>query len=66
MADGDGRYDVIVIGAGLVGLATAMALLAQRPGLQLAVLERKLLLAPTRAGTTPASSTPACTTSRTA
>jgi len=34
-------YDVIVIGAGLVGLATAMALLAQRPGLQLAVLEKE-------------------------
>jgi L-2-hydroxyglutarate oxidase len=41
MADGAGRYDVIVIGAGLVGLATAMALLAQRPGLQLAVLEKE-------------------------
>ena len=41
MADGDGRYDVIVIGAGLVGLATAMALLAQRPGLRLAVLEKE-------------------------
>ena len=38
---GDDRYDVIVIGAGLVGLATAMALLAQRPGLQLAVLEKE-------------------------
>jgi (S)-2-hydroxyglutarate dehydrogenase len=33
--------DVMVIGAGLVGLATAMALLAQRPGLQLAVLEKE-------------------------
>jgi len=38
---GDDRYDVIVIGAGLVGLATAMALLAQRPGLQLAVLDKE-------------------------
>ncbi len=38
---GDGSYDVIVIGAGLVGLATAMALLAGRPGLQLAVLEKE-------------------------
>ena len=37
----DDSYDVIVIGAGLVGLATAMALLAQRPGLQLAVLEKE-------------------------
>ena len=41
MADGDGSYDVIVIGAGLVGLATAMALLADRPGLRLAVLEKE-------------------------
>jgi (S)-2-hydroxyglutarate dehydrogenase len=38
---GSDSYDVIVIGAGLVGLATAMALLAQRPGLQLAVLEKE-------------------------
>ena len=37
----DGRYDVVVIGAGLVGLATAMALLADRPGLRLAVLEKE-------------------------
>ena len=38
---GEDSYDVIVIGAGLVGLATAMALLAQRPGLRLAVLEKE-------------------------
>src|SRR5580693_2796647 len=37
----DDSYDVIVIGAGLVGLAAAMALLAQRPGVQLAVLEKE-------------------------
>jgi (S)-2-hydroxyglutarate dehydrogenase len=37
----DDSYDIIVIGAGLVGLATAMALLAQRPGLQLAVVEKE-------------------------
>ena len=43
MAD-DGRYDVIVIGAGLVGLATAMALLAQRPGLRLAVVEKEAVV----------------------
>jgi (S)-2-hydroxyglutarate dehydrogenase len=41
MADGGDSYDVIIIGGGLVGLATAMALLAQRPGLQLAVLEKE-------------------------
>ncbi len=34
-------FDVIVIGAGLVGLATAMALLDERPGLRLAVLEKE-------------------------
>ena len=39
-ADG-GTLDVIVIGAGLVGLATAMALLAGRPGLRIAVLEKE-------------------------
>jgi (S)-2-hydroxyglutarate dehydrogenase len=38
---GDSGYDVIVIGAGLVGLATAMALLRDRPGLRLAVLEKE-------------------------
>ncbi len=50
MADGDGRYDVIVIGAGLVGLATAMALLAQRPGLQLAVLEKEVAVGTHQSG----------------
>jgi (S)-2-hydroxyglutarate dehydrogenase len=38
---GDDGYDVLVIGAGLVGLATAMALLHNRPGLRLAVLEKE-------------------------
>jgi len=33
--------DVVVIGAGLVGLATAMALLAERPGLRITVLEKE-------------------------
>ena len=36
-----GTLDVVVIGAGLVGLATAMALLAERPGLRLAVVEKE-------------------------
>jgi L-2-hydroxyglutarate oxidase len=36
-----GKLDVIVIGAGLVGLATAMALLAERPALRVAVLEKE-------------------------
>ncbi len=38
---GEDSYDVVVIGAGLVGLATAMALLQDRPGLRLAVLEKE-------------------------
>ncbi len=38
---GSGTQDVVVIGAGLVGLATAMALLESRPGLRVAVLEKE-------------------------
>jgi (S)-2-hydroxyglutarate dehydrogenase len=34
-------YDVIVVGAGIVGLAAARALLQQRPGLRLAVIEKE-------------------------
>jgi L-2-hydroxyglutarate oxidase len=37
----ENAYDAVVVGAGLVGLATAMALLAERPGLRLAVLEKE-------------------------
>jgi L-2-hydroxyglutarate oxidase LhgO len=35
------RPDVVVVGAGLVGLSTAMALLEARPGLRLAVLDKE-------------------------
>jgi L-2-hydroxyglutarate oxidase LhgO len=35
------EFDVAVVGAGLVGLATARALLEQRPGLRLVVLEKE-------------------------
>jgi L-2-hydroxyglutarate oxidase len=38
---GDGAFDVVVIGAGLVGLSTAMALLTARPSLRVAVLEKE-------------------------
>ena len=38
---GAGRVDVVVVGAGIVGLATARALLLERPGLDLVVLERE-------------------------
>ncbi|MCL7454126.1 MAG: L-2-hydroxyglutarate oxidase [Anaerolineae bacterium] len=37
----DSRYDIAVIGAGIVGLATAMALLERRPGLRLVVVEKE-------------------------
>jgi L-2-hydroxyglutarate oxidase LhgO len=37
----DRQSDVIVIGAGLVGLSTAMALLGARPSLRVAVLEKE-------------------------
>lgn len=35
------RYDVVVVGAGIVGLATARALMARRPGLRLAIIEKE-------------------------
>ena len=41
VAAGDESFDVVVIGAGIVGLATARALLAKRPGLRLAVIEKE-------------------------
>ncbi|MFE9427839.1 L-2-hydroxyglutarate oxidase [Kitasatospora sp. NPDC006697] len=37
----DESYDVLVVGAGIVGLATARALVGERPGLRVAVLERE-------------------------
>jgi len=41
VADDDESFDVVVIGAGIVGLATARALLVKRPALRLAVLEKE-------------------------
>jgi (S)-2-hydroxyglutarate dehydrogenase len=41
VAGGDESFDVVVIGAGIVGLATARALLLKRPQLRLAVLEKE-------------------------
>jgi L-2-hydroxyglutarate oxidase LhgO len=35
------RYDVIVVGAGIVGLASALRLLERHPGLRLAVLDKE-------------------------
>ena len=40
---GDETFDVVVIGAGIVGLATARALLVKRPKLRLAVIEKEPL-----------------------
>ena len=56
-----GRYDVIVIGGGIVGLATAPAC-SRRPDLRSAVLEKEAASRPTRPATTAGSSTPVCTT----
>jgi L-2-hydroxyglutarate oxidase LhgO len=39
------RYDVIVVGAGIVGLATARSLLLERPHLRLALLEKESKIA---------------------
>ncbi len=41
LSPGTERVDVAVVGAGIVGLATALRLLEQRPGLRLVVLERE-------------------------
>lgn len=46
----DRMLDVAVIGGGLVGLATAMALLQERPGLRLAVLEKEASIASHQSG----------------
>lgn len=35
------RFDVAVVGAGIVGLATGLRLLARRPGLRVAVIEKE-------------------------
>lgn len=44
------ELDVVVVGAGLVGLATAMNLLETRPGLRLAVVEKEAGLAAHQSG----------------
>ncbi|HET9435484.1 MAG TPA: L-2-hydroxyglutarate oxidase [Candidatus Limnocylindrales bacterium] len=41
----DGRYDVVVIGAGILGLAAAREILARRPGTRIAVLEKESSIA---------------------
>jgi L-2-hydroxyglutarate oxidase LhgO len=44
------RFDVVVIGGGILGLATALRLLEERPGLRLAVLEKETELAVHQSG----------------
>jgi L-2-hydroxyglutarate oxidase LhgO len=44
------RYDVAVVGGGIVGLSTALHLLERRPGLRLAVLEKEPELATHQSG----------------
>ena len=39
--EGSRTYDVVVVGAGILGLATARRLLNVRPGLRLAVVEKE-------------------------
>src|SRR5690242_11107849 len=38
-------YDVVVVGAGILGLATARRLLADRPGLRLVIVEKEAQIA---------------------
>ena len=45
-----GRVDVVVIGGGIVGLASALGVLALRPGLSLVVLEKEAELAEHQTG----------------
>ena len=44
------RADVVVLGGGIVGLATSLAMLAQRPGASLVVLEKESALAAHQTG----------------
>jgi L-2-hydroxyglutarate oxidase LhgO len=44
------RYDVAIVGGGLIGLATAFQLLRRRPGLSLAILEKERRLATHQSG----------------
>ena len=44
------RLDVVVVGGGIIGLATASQLLASRPDLRIAILEKEADLATHQTG----------------
>ena len=50
MSPAAGRVDLVVVGGGIVGLATARALLRDRPGLDLVLLEREDAIAAHQSG----------------
>ena len=46
----DGPFDVVVVGAGIVGLATGLRLLERAPGLRLAILDKEATIAAHQTG----------------
>lgn len=50
MSPAAGRVDLVVVGGGIIGLATARALLRDRPGLDLVLLEREDTIAAHQSG----------------
>jgi 2-hydroxyglutarate dehydrogenase/L-2-hydroxyglutarate oxidase len=48
--EGSEAYDVVVVGAGILGLATARRLLQERPGLRLVLLEKEAEIATHQTG----------------
>ena len=46
----DGRFDIAIVGAGIVGLATAMDLATRRPDLRLVILEKESAVAAHQTG----------------
>jgi (S)-2-hydroxyglutarate dehydrogenase len=48
--DGSKTYDVVVVGAGILGLATARRLLEERPGLRLVALDKEAEIATHQTG----------------
>jgi L-2-hydroxyglutarate oxidase LhgO len=47
---GDARSDVLLVGAGILGLAVARELLVRRPGLRLTMLEKEPAIAQHQTG----------------